>query len=467
MKKKANSTELRPVQEYLEVPLRHPLLVVGPTILVLVLSVVLALVLPERYRSSTLILVEAEAVPETFVRKLASDSIGRRLQTVRQEVLSRTRLEQVITELDPYPSLNANPAPISSQVESMRSSITIRTKGSDAFTIQYVHTDPVMAMQVTDRLATLFIEEAETEREQQAIEGTEFIESQLDEMRMSLEEKETAVARFKERNLGRLPEQLDTNLATLQRLQMEQQTLEESIRSAEARSDLLRQSLATGTPVVLDAAERDPSLALTELRQQLATLRSRYTEHHPDVKAAVARVRELEAATVSVEEATEVPEFDGKMASTEEALRQNQIEIDLLRDRRAKAVDDMARLQARVEGAPRVEQQLSALTRDYSQLQESYLKLLQKQIDARMAEQLERRWKGARFQVLDPADVPDEPFFPPRMLMVFAGLVGGLGLGLLTAFGADFLDHSFKNPDQLENALGMPLLAVIPRLDDK
>jgi uncharacterized protein involved in exopolysaccharide biosynthesis len=114
-----------------------------------------------------------------------------------------------------------------------------------------------------------------------------------------------------------------------------------------------------------------------------------------------------------------------------------------------------------------VEQQLGALTRDYSQLRESYLQLLQKQIDARMAEQLERRWKGARFKILDPANVPDAPFFPPRMLMAFAGLVGGLGLGLLTAFGADFLDHSFKNPDQLEQALNMPLLAVIPRLDDK
>jgi polysaccharide chain length determinant protein (PEP-CTERM system associated) len=467
MKRKANSTELRPIQEYLEVPLRHPLLVVGPTILTLVLSVIFALTLPERYGSSTLILVEAEAVPDTFVAKMTTDTIGRRLQTVRQEVLSRTRLEQVINELDPYPSPSASPAPVSNQVEDMRGSITIRTKGADAFTIEYVHTDPVMAMQVTSRLATLFIEEAETEREQQAIEGSEFIDSQLDEIRKSLEEKEAAVARFKERNLGRLPEQLDTNLATLSRLQMEQQTLEESIRSAEARGDLLRQSLARGTPVVMDTVEMDPSVALTELRQQLATLRTRYTDHHPDVKAALARVRELEAAVLPVEETAEVPELDGKMASTEEAQRQNQVEIDLLRERRAKTVEEMRKLQARVEGAPRVEQQLGALTRDYSQLRESYLGLLQKQIDARMAEQLERRWKGARFKVLDPAHVPDEPFFPPRMLMAFAGLIGGLGLGLLTAFGADFLDHSFKNPDQLEQALSMPLLAVIPRVDDK
>lgn len=467
MKQKAKSTELRPIQEYLEIPLRHPLLVVGPAILTLVLAVVFALVLPERYSSSTLILVESEAVPETFVAKMTTDSIGRQLQTVRQEVLSRTRLEQVIKELDPYPSPSASPAPVSSQVEDMRGSITVRTKGADAFTIEYIHTDPVMAMQVTDRLATLFIEEAETEREQQAIDGSEFIDSQLDEIRKSLEEKEAAVALFKERNLGRLPEQLDSNLATLQRLQMEQQTLEESMRSAEARSDLLRQSLATGTPVMVDSVEMDPSLALTELRQQLATLRTRYTEHHPDVKAAVARMRELEGAILPVGEAAKVPESDGRMATAEEALRQNKVEIDLLRERRAKAIKEMTRLQARVEGAPRVEQQLGALTRDYSQLRESYLQLLQKQIDARMAEQLERRWKGARFKILDPANVPDEPFFPPRMLMAFAGLVGGLGLGLLTAFGADFLDHSFKNPDQLEQALNMPLLAVIPRLDDK
>ena len=121
MSRKPSATNLLSVQEYLEIPLRRPFLVAGPTVLVLVLAVTLAFVLPERYSSSTLILVESERVPDTFVTKMTADSIGRRLLTVRQEVLSRTRLERVIEELDPYPSRGARPALLSGQVEDMRS----------------------------------------------------------------------------------------------------------------------------------------------------------------------------------------------------------------------------------------------------------------------------------------------------------------------------------------------------------
>jgi polysaccharide chain length determinant protein (PEP-CTERM system associated) len=348
----------------------------------------------------------------------------------------------------------------------MRRSINIKIRGADAFTIEYAHTDPVMAMQVASRLATLFIEEAETEREQQAAEGSQFIDSQLEEIRVRLEEKDAAVRRFKERNLGRLPHQLDTNVATLQRLQLEQQTLAEGIRGAEARSDQLRQSVQSGT-LAVGTVEADPLVALTEARQQLVALRSRYTELHPDVKAAVARVRDLEAS-IRPAQAEEVGGAgDLQATSTQDALEQSLLELDLLRKRRANVTRQMARLQARVESAPRVEQELGALTRDYSQLQQSYLNLLKKQIDARMAEQLERRWKGERFKVLDPAHVPDEPYFPRRWLLAFAGLVAGIGLGLFTAFGAEFLDHSIKSPEQLEDVLGKPLLATIPHIDSR
>jgi succinoglycan biosynthesis transport protein ExoP len=450
----------RTIQEYLEVPLRRPLFVLVPAVLVLSSAIALAFVLPKKYRSQTLILVESEKVPETFVRKMATESMSRRLYTIRQEVLSRTRLERVIEELDPYPTEEEKRPPISVLVERMRRAISIQTRGSDAFSIQYVHTDPMSAMTVTNRLATLFIDEAVLEREVQASEGVEFIESQLAEAREVLEEKEEAVRRFKERRLGSLPEQLSTNLATLQRLQLEQQTVAENLRAAQARVDLLRLSLRNKRRPTVPGVEPVPD-ELDRLRGELATLRTRYTDQHPDVQVLLRQVRDLEAARSPGAPPT-LAERDDSLSRGE--LERAEAELETIKAKQADLDAQMARFQARVDLAPRTEQELATLTRDYAQLQEGYVSLLRKQRDAEMAEQLEQRWKGERFKILDPAHFPDKAFFPSRTLFALLGLVGGLGLGLVSAFAVELLDHSVKSAEQLEELFAQPLLATIPHI---
>jgi succinoglycan biosynthesis transport protein ExoP len=448
----------RTIQEYLEVPLRRPLFVLVPAVLVLSSAIALAFVLPKKYRSQTLILVESEKVPDTFVRKIATETMARRLYTIRQEVLSRTRLERVIEELDPYPSEEDERPPMSVLVERMRRAISIETRGSDAFSILYVHTDPMTAMTVTNRLSTLFIEEAEKEREVQATEGVEFIESQLAAARKELEEKEEAVRRFKERRLGSLPEQLSTNLATLQRLQLEQQTVAENLRAAQTRVDLLRMSLRTKGEAIEGVVEGPDEL--DRLRGELAALRTRYTDQHPDVQVVLRQIRELEGA----ESSPGSPLLINRDSSTQRELRQAEAEVARFRAKQADLDEEMGRIQTRVDLAPRTEQELATLTRDYAQLQEGYVTLLRKQRDAEMAEQLEQRWKGERFKVLDPAHFPDKAFFPSRSLFAFLGLVGGLGLGLVSAFAVELLDHSIKNAEQLEELFSQPLLATIPHI---
>ncbi len=451
----------RTIQEYLEVPLRRPLFVLVPAVLVLSSAIALAFALPKKYQSQTLILVESEKVPETFVRKMATEPMARRLYTIRQEVLSRTRLERVIEELDPYPTQGAERPPISVLVERMRRAITIQTRGSDAFSIQYVHIDPMTAMTVTNRLATLFIEEAEKERAMQATEGVEFIDSQLDEARRELEEKEEAVRIFKEKRLGSLPQQLPTNLATLQRLQLEQQTMGENLRAAQARVDALRLSSRSKRRPTIAGVEQGVD-ELDRLRGELATLRTRYTDQHPDVQVVLRQVRELEA--LDSPSGSPSVSADRESSLTRRELQQAEAELKTLRAKQADLDRQMARIQSRVDLAPRTEQELATLTRDYAQLQEGYVSLLRKQRDAEMAEQLEQRWKGERFKVLDPAHFPDKPFFPSRTLFALLGLVGGLGLGLVCAFAVELLDHSVKSAEQLEELFSQPLLATIPHI---
>lgn len=458
--KAGRSSPARDVLEHLEVPLRRPFHVLIPFALIVAGAVTASYVLPKRYESSTLILVESQKVPESVVPRLASESSKQRLTNVRQEILSRTRLETVITELNPYPHRMGR-APMSDIIEGMRDAISINLRGNDAFTVEFVHSDPTKAMQVANRLATLFIDETAKGREEQVEGASDFITTQLEEARQELEKREEALRRYKEQHMGALPEQMAPNLATLQRLQLEQQSLSESLRAAEDRATLLQRGLQDqrgGT----GAASADPAVELGQLRAQLASLQSRYTDEHPDVKALVARVTRLEKSMADA--GSQSGSGTSGVPSGSSQIAQAQLEVNALKAKQRDLERRIADFQARVELAPRSEQDLAVLTRDYEKLKDNYLALLKRRLDAQMAEKLEKRWKTEHFKMLDPAHLPERPIFPNRLLFLLGGLVVGLGAGIGCAFIAELLDHSVKSLKDLETAFPVPVLAQIPHI---
>jgi polysaccharide chain length determinant protein (PEP-CTERM system associated) len=437
------------LRRFLEVPLRRPLHVILPFVLAVGASAVASQLVQKRYRSSTLILVEKQKVPESVVPRARGEEAGPRLFTIKQEILSRTRLERVLKELDPYPERAG--APLTALLDTMRADTTISVKGTDAFTVEFVHADPGMAMRVADRLATLFIEETVEAQESRVADATQFLETELEEARRQVEGREQALRKFKEEHMGTLPEQTPTNLATLQRLQLEQQQVSSSLQAARDRLSALELS-ATGP------APGTPESELGQLRADLAALRSRYTDEHPEVRALMARLVRAERASASRAAA------DPAAAVLQQQLAQTRTEVETLRVRAAGVDRRIAALQARVDEAPRTEQLLSSLTRDYQKLNENYLTLLNKKLDAQMAQKLEERWKGERFRVLDPAYLPEQPVSPDAALFLMGGVLLGLALGLGLAYLAEFLDRSVKDVDELEDALPYPVLATIPHV---
>lgn len=446
----------RDVLEYLEAPLRRPYHVLIPMVAITVASVVISFALPKRYRSSTLILVESEKVPDSFVPKMTTESTHKRLFTIKQEILSRTRLERVLKDTDPYPE-QVGRQPLTSIVENMRNNATINVKGNDAFTIEYVHKDPQKAMAVADRLATLFIEESTQERTEQVQGAYQFIESELAEARKELEGKEENLRRYKERHMGALPEQTSANLATLERVQNEVTSTNNNLRAARERMSLLEKSLADqfrGSGV----GSGDPSAELKQLRSELATLRGRYTDEHPDVKLLLNRIARLEHAI------GDGGASDPATASLRSQLEKAQLEVDALQTKRDDLENRIALFQGRVEHAPRIEQELATLKRDYEKINENYLALLKKKMDAQMAEKLEERWKGEHFRILDPAFLPERPFFPDKRLFLMMGIFLGLLAGVGLALAVETVDHSIKSVADLETALPYPVLAVFPHI---
>jgi polysaccharide chain length determinant protein (PEP-CTERM system associated) len=447
---KSREESNRQIIEYLQVPLRRPFHVAVPFVFGVLASIAALYVVPAKYKSSTLILVEAEKMPESFVTSVATERVSRRLQTVRQEVLSRTRLETVLKELNPYGPVG--PVSLTAMVEWMRNAIEVTVKGTDAFVIDYVHRDPAMAQKVADRLAQLFIDETVQSRKQQVGDAYQFLETELQESKKELEKREEALRRYKEQHMGTLPEQMNANLATLQRFQLEQQAVSENLRSAMDRLVALESAPA---PTLGKTGPVDPRGEIALLRSQLATMRTRYTDEHPDVRSLLTQIQALEKAIGSGSSGAGAP------AGAAPQLDQARADVKNLRARLEELDRRIGTFQSRVELAPRTEQDIVELTRDFQKLNENYLALLNKKLEAQMAAKLEQRWQGDRFRILDPANLPERPSFPSRKLFLLAGVLLGLALGVATAFAADFFDHSIRSVRELEETLPFPVLAHI------
>jgi polysaccharide chain length determinant protein (PEP-CTERM system associated) len=343
----------------------------------------------------------------------------------------------------------------------MREAVTVSVKGFDAFSIEFVHRDPMMAMHVVDRLARLLMEDVAGTQQRQVSTAYQFIESQLQEARQQLEEKEAALREYKERHMGQLPEQVPANLATLQRLQLEQQTVSENLRQA-TDALLALENAAPATAAVTATPAPDP---LAGMKATLAQLRTRYTEAHPDVKALAARVEQLEAAEAAKRAERPTPPVDHAAIAAialAERRREAAFQMQMQKSRLEEVDRRIDAFQARVDSAPRREQELLVLMRDYKKLSENYAQLLSKKLDAEMAARLEQQQGGRQFRILDPASLPARPSFPNPSLFALAGTILGLLLGAGLAVVVDKLDSTLKDADDAATALGLPLLAVIP-----
>jgi polysaccharide chain length determinant protein (PEP-CTERM system associated) len=451
------------VDRYLRAPLRRPAAFLIPWLIVVAVAVTALFLLPPKYKSSTLVIVESQPVPDSFVPKVATGKERQLIDNVRSEILSRTRLEKVVDELNPYPELSSR----TRAVEAMRDRIKVWSTGSDGIIIEYVHGKADQAQKVANRLATLFIEETMKSREEQVTEAVAFLATQVEEARKELETKDLALRKFKEQRMGRLPEQLQTNLTTIQGFQRELQSVEESLYLARTKQEALARSVATGvdaSPGAVVSERPSPPGGVDSLSRELATLRQKYTEEHPDVqslRARIARIQELSTAKAP-DTVPALPDPGIQVARAQ--LASTTSEIQRLEERRADLERRIATTSGRIDETPRTEQELATLTRDYNKLQENYTSLLTKELDAQMSGRLEERWKGERFRMLDPANLPDKPDFPRPPLFVGGGILLGLAAGLATAMAFEFMDSTVKSVEDLQRLQAFPVLARIPHL---
>jgi polysaccharide chain length determinant protein (PEP-CTERM system associated) len=448
-------------------------LVLFPFVLVALVTSVVARLLPDQFRSEALILIEPQQVPENYVKPTVTTSIQDRLQSITRQILSRSRLEALIQELDLYPELRRH-ALMEDVVEQMRQDITVKVERGTSFRVAYVSTNPVTAMKVTERLAQFFIDQNLRDRQGLAQGTSDFLASQLEDARRRLTEQESKLEAYRRQHPGELPSQQQSNLTAVASIQMQMQALVDAAgRDRDRLRDLQRDrdDLSSAPPSDDAAANGSPEARLESARRTLAALQQRYKPEHPDVIRMQREVKKLENDVAAQPESG----LGSPMTQPEQARARRISDLDAqiaqANSRIKRREDEQRRLQgaqheyqAKADAAPTRETELISLTRDYGTLQDLYASLLKKSEESRMASELESRQIGEQFRLLDPARMPERPFSPNRLLIAIAGAAGGLALGLLLAALAEYRDNSFAVDHEVVAVLALPVLAMIPEM---
>jgi succinoglycan biosynthesis transport protein ExoP len=433
--------------------------------------------MPSIYRATATVLVDRQQVPETFVASTVTSALETRLHTISQETLSRSRLEALITRFDLYPELRKRLFP-EEIVDRMRRDIALELKGVDvrgqrqatvAFTIGYIGVVPETVAEVTNTLASFYIEENQKVRERQAAGTAEFLRVQLQDTKKRLDEQERQVSDFRRRYLGQLPEQMDANLATLERLHMQLRLNADSqTRTEERRASLVAQlaeSSVVTTPGPTGTPE-SPAARLERLRQTLTELRTRYSDKYPDVVQTRAEIealtRQLEEAKAKGQTEPEVnPLASPHVMRLREALSLVEAEIKGLKSEEKHLKATIASYQQRVEKTPQREHEFKELSRDYQTTRELYQTLLKRYEEASIAENMEQRQQGEQFRIIEPAVAPTRPM-TNRMRLIVMVMVLSAGLAVAAVMAAEQLDTSFHTTDELRARTSAPLLVTIP-----
>lgn len=487
-------------EEILRIVWRRKWWVFTPFVLATIATVAGLRYVPDLYRSETLILVVAQRVPDIYVRSTVASRIEDRLQSMNQQILSRTRLEPIITEFNLYPVERAR-LPMEEIINRMRLEIKAEPIRGDAFRVSYVARDPVIAQKVTERLASLFIEENLRDREVLADATNQFLESQLEEARNRLVQHEKRLEAYRLRYSGELPNQAQSNMQAVQTLQSQVQGLTDSVaRDRDRRlilerqlAELQRENLATvggSSATPRDSAELDQlpegsaQRQLAAARTALEALKTRLKAEHPDIIRAKGIIADLEvkaraeqeAIAAAAKEAAETAATgasaapapanpaDRRVAELRAELTTVTREIDTKEAQLARVQQEMDGYRARLAAIPTRESEMTELMRDYDTLRSVYTDLLGKRESSKVAVNLERRQLNEQFRVLDPARRPEVPFSPNRQYYTLAGAFAGLALGLALVALLEFRDNTFHREDDVTHALGMPVLAIVPMM---
>jgi uncharacterized protein involved in exopolysaccharide biosynthesis len=532
--------DIKGLGDYLSILMRRKKQFIIPAVLIFIISVFLALGLPAVYQSKATILIEQQEIPADLVRSTVTSYAGERIHVISQKVMTTENLSKVINQYDLYKDKRKTTS-MSVLVDAMREGINLDMISADvidprsgkaktatiAFTLSFDSSSPRKSQQVTSELVSLFLNANLERRAKSAIETSGFLAAESRKLEGTVSKLEANLAKFKEKNMGNLPELQQLNLQLMNRAESEVKVLDQQIRSLEERKIYLTSELSRIDPNIGSSTGEggrvfSPKARLKDLRTQYISLSSRYSPTHPDlikVKKEIAalrkevgslgdteelksQIKELNAERAILREKysiehPEVKKIDRKIASAKSSLKsaeqsqnragqeggadlepdnpvyiqfQSQVkaaesELKSLQNLRKGLLAKISDFEEKLLKSPQVEREYRDLTRDYDNAVIKYKEVKAKQLEAELAESLERENKGERFSLIEPPQIPEKPSKPNRLAIFFLGLVFSFAGGIGTVVVAESLSKSIKSVSGLVQVTGEPPLISVPYIE--
>lgn len=470
------------MEDYVAILKRRYRLILISAFVCVVLGVGVTRIIPPKYESQTLILVDQPKVPVDYVKPVVATDLNDQLSSMKEQILSRSRLEPIIKKFNLYPGAALK---MDDRVALTQKAIGIKPIPSSksnvpGFFITFTGSDPHQAQDVCTQITSLFVNENLNARTESAQNTTTFIKQQLDESKRNLDEQDAKLAAFEQKYFGRLPDQAQTNSNTLQALTTQLDAATQSLIRQQQSVTFLQsmvsqqtQSLQNAEPAAAAAIVDERKTQLKALQQQKQALQTQYTPDHPDVVEITRKISDLQAqiaaapAEASAASATrpitrpdtpQLQELKAQLRSAEQAMQDAKAE-------QVRIETAVRTYESRIESTPQVEAEYKQLTRDHQTALDFYNSLLKKLNDSSMATELEQRQQGEQFRVMDPPNLPESRKFPKRSIFAAGGFGMGLIFGLLLAAWFEYRDTSLRSERDVWAFTKLSTLAVISHID--
>ena len=451
------------------------------------LGIITAFVLPPVYVSKSTILIETQQIPQEYVRTSVTSYAEERLSTITQQILSRARLIEIINRFNLYPEMR-NIFAMEEVIANMRDDIALETISTSdfgksrrpsgkettvAFTLSYSGKDPATVQKITNVLSSLYLEENFKKREERAAGTAEFLNSQLIELKKQMDGYANQISAMKSAHMGELPEHGVSNMQALDQLRRDLDQANAQIRIAQERKVYLESQLATVDQYMTDKGmgdvEQSPAVRLETLRSELINRQTTLSYRHPDIIRLKREIRELEKRLAEVHKAggrgsppTVRSNINPAYTSLKTQLETTALEIRSLQQQAAQIRGQMGAYQGKLNRGPMIEAEYKGLLGDYENAKNKYNDIMNKLLEAKVAQGMEEAQKAERFTIIEPAAFPEKPAKPDRPKILLAGFFLSLfaGAGLVAA--QESLDRSVKTETDLNSLAGVPVLSVMP-----
>ena len=480
------------MEDYAGIVRRRFGLIVISSIVLLIAGDGISYVLPPQYTSQTLILIEQQKVPEDYVKPVVDEDLGSRLASMKEQILSRSRIQPIIERFNLYAGTKTN---MDDRIAMTQKAIGIKPiqsnqyHGMPGFFISFKAQDARTAQQVCGEITSLFVSENLSARQESAEGTTDFLKQQLADAKRNLDDQDAKLAAFEQKNIGKLPGQSislgssslvmgSPTVSTLQALTTQLDAVTQQLGRSQQDVTFLQALIAQQTHELQRITDPGAGISVDERRAELKKLIAQkqeldatYQPDYPDVIAINRKISELQAeiARTPVETAPKAAaathvDDTPQMLSLKAQLRSAQLAMDSGKAEQARLQADVHTYEARIEASPLVEEEYKQITRDHETALQFYNTLLTKMNESSMATALEQRQQGEQFRVMDAPNLPDAPSFPNRMVFAGGGLAAGFVLGLLISALLEYRDTSLRNERDIWAFTKLPTMAIISHI---